>query len=297
MSYEIIYDRVFIKTDRYLVPLVLMGSSNCYEFINGREVRERSWQELSFTRNFSFTEKELLTIISNLSIGSDCIRYNGKYISDMKAWMLRGIKEAKSLEDILDASGLPELMCRLVVPTEPLYCGTRMVASDKELNSAIDELLTLREEHKGSYINFCFPTREKLKRPKRNVQGEVVAKKGNRYLSGIDSETSIRTTVVPTEAMTFDSVEEAKEIIPSIWLCDLKFISSDCKKKVWGISVHSEGCQPRYVKKITRTKVHFSPKEDVSLRFKSKKEAQRYIENRRYIFSRLFIVEPVLLTE
>lgn len=44
MSYEIIYDKQFIKVaeDKF-VPMVLAGSNNCTEFINGRERRERSW--------------------------------------------------------------------------------------------------------------------------------------------------------------------------------------------------------------------------------------------------------------
>ena len=43
MGYTIVYARTFIKTTKGIIPLVLHGSNNCTEFVNGREVRERSW--------------------------------------------------------------------------------------------------------------------------------------------------------------------------------------------------------------------------------------------------------------
>ena len=32
MSYEIVYNRAFIKTTRGIIPLLLTGSNNCYEY-------------------------------------------------------------------------------------------------------------------------------------------------------------------------------------------------------------------------------------------------------------------------
>lgn len=44
MSYEIIYDKQFIKVKDKFLPFVLAGSNNCYEnTCSGRERRERSW--------------------------------------------------------------------------------------------------------------------------------------------------------------------------------------------------------------------------------------------------------------
>lgn len=39
MSYEIVYNRQFLKIDDKIIPLVLYGSNNCYEVMwNGKEI-------------------------------------------------------------------------------------------------------------------------------------------------------------------------------------------------------------------------------------------------------------------
>lgn len=42
MSYSIIYGRQFVKTTKGIIPMILSGSNNCTEFIQGREVLERN---------------------------------------------------------------------------------------------------------------------------------------------------------------------------------------------------------------------------------------------------------------
>jgi len=57
MSYEIIYDKQFIKVKDKYIPLVLWGSNNCYEYTNGGERRERNWHNL-----LSYKGKQLWTL-------------------------------------------------------------------------------------------------------------------------------------------------------------------------------------------------------------------------------------------
>ncbi len=70
MSYSIIYDKLFIKlpNDKF-VPIVLAGSSNCYDNVwNGKrytEVRERSWHNLTYMTSGKLSET-LENIISNI---------------------------------------------------------------------------------------------------------------------------------------------------------------------------------------------------------------------------------------
>ena len=42
MSYEIVYNRQFLKVDDKIIPLVLYGSNNCYQYDynTGKEKRE-----------------------------------------------------------------------------------------------------------------------------------------------------------------------------------------------------------------------------------------------------------------
>lgn len=61
MSYEIIYDKQFIKlskdNENMFVPMVLAGSSNCYDWNNRRD---RSWFPFSLNQNLLITEKDAI---------------------------------------------------------------------------------------------------------------------------------------------------------------------------------------------------------------------------------------------
>lgn len=49
MSYSIIYGRQFVKTTKGIIPMILSGSNNCTEFIQGREVLERNWYPMTLS--------------------------------------------------------------------------------------------------------------------------------------------------------------------------------------------------------------------------------------------------------
>jgi hypothetical protein len=49
MSYEIIYDKQFVKvSDKVFIPMILAGSNNCYEHTYKGERRARNWFNFSF---------------------------------------------------------------------------------------------------------------------------------------------------------------------------------------------------------------------------------------------------------
>lgn len=49
MGYEIIYDKQFIKADKFFVPMILAGSNNCYQFDrSNRGRRSRDWGAVSY---------------------------------------------------------------------------------------------------------------------------------------------------------------------------------------------------------------------------------------------------------
>lgn len=64
MGYSIFYDKQFVKLESTgtFIPMVLAGSSNCYEWSpGGRERRERSWFSFNHVaKNFHATEEEML---------------------------------------------------------------------------------------------------------------------------------------------------------------------------------------------------------------------------------------------
>lgn len=62
MSYEIIYDKQFVKVKDKFIPMILAGSNNCYEYSNGGERRARSWWNFGFLLEHSIagTKEQML---------------------------------------------------------------------------------------------------------------------------------------------------------------------------------------------------------------------------------------------
>ena len=125
MSYEIVYNRQFLKIDDKIIPLVLYGSSR------GRERRERSWHPIYCGRNetIAFSGNKIQERTKSHFNGCEHFMRNGKWVDD--AGLLRffqsGIKEEKTIEELQETyffkivSGNSRLFnCR--EESAPSYC-------------------------------------------------------------------------------------------------------------------------------------------------------------------------------
>ena len=122
MGHTIIDCRMFIKTTRGIIPLVLGGSNNCYDIVRGedfklRELRERYWSVLLDL--VELPEEEILAKFENLIPDNsiECWVYNGKWLNGAQAqkWFARGVKDAAPLEDILSSNpGVGHLLLALM---------------------------------------------------------------------------------------------------------------------------------------------------------------------------------------
>jgi hypothetical protein len=123
MSYEIYYDRAFIKVGENFVPLVNEGSNNTFD-INyaGREIPEKNWQVLNWrNRNkLLYTTAEVREIAHDYEQISqsqgDCFKSRNRAFGpkEFERWILCGLKSAHTIEEyvsygnrlqILDYSG------------------------------------------------------------------------------------------------------------------------------------------------------------------------------------------------
>lgn len=108
MSYEIVYERQFIKTsDGLIIPFVLIGSNNCYEPVcNGYKRRCRSWSTIFVHSNelIAMRPADLLQRAYSYTGGpyQEHFKRFGKWVND--AGLIRfcknGIKQAKAIEEI-----------------------------------------------------------------------------------------------------------------------------------------------------------------------------------------------------
>jgi len=65
MSYELIYDKQFVKIEDKFIPMVLIGSSNLFEY-SGARVRDWSKLSIGDSSQILYTENELLSYANNI---------------------------------------------------------------------------------------------------------------------------------------------------------------------------------------------------------------------------------------
>lgn len=184
MSYEIIYRKQFIKvSDTEFIPMLLMGSSNCYEpRDNGKMRRERSWQNIKhFSNNKMYcTLEEMIAVaekdkqfrierneetlknfpdwenysdknygyFSSLSIGGNSTRNTtfGMY----KGIFIDGCKKALTIEELYELGITVIVGNGYVGEPTTLERKKHFPKTTTELINAIAEL---EEYYKGSNIN------------------------------------------------------------------------------------------------------------------------------------------------
>jgi len=107
MSYQIYYDRAFIRVGDKYIPIANSGSNNCWEYYNGREVPEKSWNVLNWKRDyqFLFSESEIKDIArdyeaNNQKFGIDFKSRNRCFESgEFERWIINGMKNAYTVEE------------------------------------------------------------------------------------------------------------------------------------------------------------------------------------------------------
>lgn len=109
MSYEIVYNKQFLRIDGKIIPLTLCGSSNCYEPLpNGRQRREREWNAIYIcgsNKLIAVTEMEIMKEIESCCDGGEYQEHfmqYGKWVDDkgLIRFFQNGIKNAKTIEEL-----------------------------------------------------------------------------------------------------------------------------------------------------------------------------------------------------
>lgn len=176
MSHEIIYTRQFVKLpDGRIIPMILHGSSNCYDSMSARGRRARHWDVCNmpdgYNHKIAFTPEELVEGHKQCLSDKAMFVIHGKWY-DGKKWLTfikNGIKGAKTLEELGRQGEMSMYFtvykdnhgCKLTTPmkfartSEDLY---RFLAE-------YDELVRKRDPDERVYANLSF-FREKFVLPK-----------------------------------------------------------------------------------------------------------------------------------
>lgn len=119
MSYEIYYDRAFIRVNDLYIPLVNQGSNNCWEinYFSRRQIPEKNWQVLNWQdrSRLLYTKDEVREIAKDLETISQesgtCFKSRNRHFEpgEFERWILCGLKSAFTVEEYVAARNKPEI--------------------------------------------------------------------------------------------------------------------------------------------------------------------------------------------
>ena len=109
MSYEIYYDRAYVRVGDMFIPLVNQGSNNCWEYnyFSKRDIPEKSWQVLNWQHRgqllFSAEEVRAQAAIYEASSRENGMCYKTRNTSfadgEFGRWIVNGMKTAYTIEE------------------------------------------------------------------------------------------------------------------------------------------------------------------------------------------------------
>lgn len=111
MSYEIYYDKRFLKIGDKICPVVQSGANNCFEVAYPRDIPEKNWWVMNYPNRdqLLFDPKELEELYKTDPYTKES-HHKSRYRlhDDFSKWLLAGIKNATTLEE---QDGLNNTIC------------------------------------------------------------------------------------------------------------------------------------------------------------------------------------------
>lgn len=310
MSYEILYDRKFIRTTRGIIPMILSGSNNCTEFTysgSGRsyERRERHWwayiprgmEIADHPENAYLIEMSRLT--SSEGEPHEMFMSHGKWLmsNQWRKWFQNGCKSALSIEEYLKQNRHQSFYCEIrAYKTGSAYSESvdgAYVRSTAELEVWLDnanrKVMELNEQFSSdggsAYICLSFSINEPLNAVRLATEGAVVAKNNACFVKEYITDKSLTFTVDPAEAAVFDSVEDAKAKLGYHWK-NIRFVKAEnqLKERNFVLKFMNGNLQGRYLQRKTNGRLYSTSYQEDAKRFETEQEAVRYAKATRNRF-------------
>lgn len=189
MSYQIYYDRAFIKVNDKYVPMVNSGSNNCWEvnFCN-REIPEKNWDVLNYTMRseIMFTAEEIKEIAKRYEkISRDsgmCFKTRNIAFEpgEFERWILCGMKNALTVEEYTACGNVLNI----------LDCSAGITKEWKKYEvKTTDEFLHTVEKLKNcKCLSVGFENNRQVIRPEKESKSMRIRKLGNYYALKLDGE-------------------------------------------------------------------------------------------------------------
>lgn len=166
MSYEIYYDRAFIRVNDKFIPMVNEGSNNTFEInYKGREIPEKNWEVLNWKHRdkLLFTKREIAMIAHDYETesqeGGACFISRNRSFEhgQFERWILNGLRSAHTTEEYVSYGNSLEILD---------YSG-KVKEWKRYPFSSTQEFLNLLESLQGcKMLNVHFLNNREVHRPK-----------------------------------------------------------------------------------------------------------------------------------
>ena len=181
MSYEIIYDKQFVKVnDKVFIPMILSGSNNCTEYSpSGRERRSRSWFNFGYLLGYAIAGSMEQMLEKQEEERKERMKsedYSDKYFGSYSGLKINGTPASYGAYKGIVKTGCQKALTIEQLAEENVYLNIHTYNS----NDTIEELKKQGLEP----ISFTPRTTEQLEDFIKNVEPKYKGKKeGNLYIS------------------------------------------------------------------------------------------------------------------
>lgn len=312
MSYEIMYDRRFIRTSRGIVPMILSGSNNCTEQhwdCRGRsyERRERHWWAWIPSGKIikDLPEADLLTMITKLCEDADpnreLFKRNGAWLTygQWYTWFQNGCKAAREIQEYLawDRTQSFEGSLRVYADKKSFSSTEELwtyIHTTEELEKWLDEADKRRAEICSELGNACevyvhlrFSGNRPLNVPAKPVEGPVVAKRQTAFVKEYEKGKRLTFTYDPAEAAVFPDIEAARDALGVAFWNSCRFVSAKKQLRPMDhvIQMQSGKLAGSFIRKKTKGYLFPSRSIDDAKRFPNRNAAIKFATETRMRFN------------
>lgn len=295
MGYTIIYDRAFLRTTRGIIPMILHGSNNCSDFVNGREVAEKYWSGWN-DKLIEFSENNLHDTLASIFTSSfgdadyELFKWHGKWIrgNELEKWFKAGIKTAMTLEEIIDENPLVKITLKVMQSKPNEFDSSISYQSDitttSELEKALDiarkKVNEIKENGGSAYLHLYFTGRDKLRKKQHQkpiCEPCLVKCKHGYFVS--QNEHSFKFVYDPKNgAKVFANEAEAQNMLDfRTWRIPYKIVKASTvfAERPYALLITTGNYARLYIQKRTSRKIYFTSSFNSSWRFSTKKEAEK----------------------
>ena len=223
MSYDVVYERVFITTPLGYVPLLLSANSSCTTLCNGRRVMAKNWSVWGRGPCYTVQEFEQMieSICENGTYGHFKYKSRWLYNEGLRKFYRNGLRQSRTIEEITK-----------IIPRATLKCCLYIYNSNKNKEEGMEYIRTTdalvewikyaeqRIKNKASdediYCVMGFNSYETLSLPSKSVTNNPVCLVGEHgYLVGIDGPWTMYSTD-RNDALVFENGDAAADMLTRI---------------------------------------------------------------------------------